>query len=252
MNSKREHLGTLVKNFQPLHDLEYKVVFNLHENTFFQKLVSKEVLEKVRVKPTDYMKSLLFLDYFSRILQNDFLVCDNLERLSKAIRDKERIEEESGKVPNKGDLGASYFSLETVVIETGLYIRESRLKSTKMNLSKNEQIQIRTRYEKEVQVNLKSPKTRSIEPFYEGIGEMVLCQFSDGASSFINGIKSRADLGALIFSDYVMNYLGDERENKKIISKLKSNDYLNASLVAYNLLVEKVSLNKLKDSLEKV
>ena len=44
--NSREHAGELVKNMQNIHDKEWSVVFNLHENTFFQKIVNKEVLEK--------------------------------------------------------------------------------------------------------------------------------------------------------------------------------------------------------------
>ena len=36
----RKYVGKLVKNLQDLHDKEYKVVFSLHENTFFQKMIS--------------------------------------------------------------------------------------------------------------------------------------------------------------------------------------------------------------------
>src|SRR3989344_1474848 len=245
MINQREYLGTLAKNFTSLHNLEYKVVFNLHENIFFQKLVSKEVLEKVRVKPIEYMKSLLFLDYFSRIMQNNFSVCDNLERLSKAIREKEREEEQKSGI-DKGDQGASYFSLETVVLETGLWARESRIKSKSKDLTKTEINQIKARYDKEEKVDLSSPITRKIEPYYEGIGEMILSQISDNMKPYIPGVESRADLGALVFSDYFVKFFDDKKTSSQIYAKLKSKDFLSASIIAYNRLGQEASIDKLK------
>ena len=82
-------VGTLVKNLPELHDVEYKVVYNLHENTFFQKLISEKVLKDVRVRPVDYFKALVFLTYFTGVIEEDYTVCENLVKISKALREEE-------------------------------------------------------------------------------------------------------------------------------------------------------------------
>ena len=45
-------------------------------------------------------KALIFLDYFARVIDNDYSVCDNLENLSKVLRDQERARDE-----DKGEKG---------------------------------------------------------------------------------------------------------------------------------------------------
>lgn len=248
MNEERKHLGTIVKNLEPLHNLEYKVVFNIAENTFFQKLVSKEVLDKVRIRPKDYLKSLLFLDYFSRVVANDYAVCDNLENISKAIRDKEREEEQkTGK--DSGESGASYLSLETAVYETGLWAKERDLTIAKC---KKKQIgaPIKQRYNHDKVVDLKSKDLRELDLFYEGIGEMVVQQLSDKIKKYSLGVSGRADIGALIFTDSVLTYLKDKTLANKILQDLENKKYYEASISALNSLAAEASLDNIKSSLE--
>ena len=237
----REYVGTLVKNLNPLHDLEYKTVFNLHENTFFQKLVSREVLERVRVKPIDYFKALMFLDYFTRIVEKDFAVCDNLERLSKAIRDEERKEG-----IDKGEKGASYLNLETVVFEAGIWAKEKGI--SKKSFGKKEIEEIRKRYQQEKQIGFDA---REPEPFYDGIGEMVCQQVGDKMKPYLIGTRSRADLGAIVFIDSILTFIEDKSVEAAVYSKLESKDYFSASILALKQLIGEASLSKIKSAIEK-
>jgi len=112
------HVGTLLKNLPEQHDIEFKVGFNLHSNTFFQKLVSKELIEKgVRIHTDDFYKGLVFLDYFCGVIENDYRVCDNLVKISKALR---KAEKEKGE-----DKNASYLKLGVVVEEATLCAKEN-------------------------------------------------------------------------------------------------------------------------------
>lgn len=246
MVNEKEHIGTIVKNLTPLHDLEYKVVFNLHENAFFQKLVSKDVLERVRVKPEDYFKALIFLDYFTRVIDNDYSVCDNLENISKALREQERERNE-----DKGEKGPSYLTLETVVFETGIFAKEKRLKAGKKDITKREANEIKKRYSQEEQIDLNSPDSRKLDLFYEAIGEMVSNQISDNIKPYLSGVQSRADLGALVFVDSVFGYVDDKTTMQQANKELAVNNYYSASLIALKTLMKQASISKIKSSIEK-
>jgi hypothetical protein len=249
MSQERKHLGLVIKNLQPLHNLEYKVVFNLHENAFFQKLISKDVLEKVRVRPRDYFKSLMFLDYFSRILNEDYSVCTNLENLSKAIRDNEREEEKKAGLPDKGDTGASYLTLETVVCEAGLFQKEKTINIPK-NKKKQNLAPIKKRYASDSSIDLKSPSLRKLDLFYVGIGELVLQQITPNLQKYSAKVSGRADINALVFVDSVLSYRKNNSNLAEIYKNLDAGDYFSASMLALDLLVAEASLENLKSSLE--
>ena len=243
---ENEHIGIILKNLKPLHNLEYKVVFHLHENTFFQKLISKEVLDKVRIRPEDYFKSLITLDYFSRIIDKDYGVCDNLENLSRILREKEK---ESG--VEDGEKGNSYLSLESAVFEIGAFINEKRLSSKNKEISKKEEGEIRNRYSQGEKVDLSSPNTRKLDNFYEAMGEMVSSQASEKARAYLEKVNSREDIGAIIFSDSVLGVLENESSKKDIYSKLDKGDYCSASISALNALMKESTLEKIGRAIEK-
>lgn len=239
MTSEREHLGALIKNMDCLNDLEYKVVFNLPENIFFQKLVPKEILEKVRVRPEDYLKALLFLDYFSRIILDNYTACNNLENLSRAIRDKEREKEQKEGLPDKWDRGSSYLSLDVVVLESGLCFQERQISEKRKTIDKQK---IKRRYAKEKRFD---PTARKLDPFYEGIGEMVYSKASDRMKKYFGSVSSRAEIGAVIFADSVLACLKDSRVEAEVCKRFDAGDYLEASMIALEHLAKGASLAKL-------
>jgi hypothetical protein len=246
MKELRESVGTLVKNLDNLHETEYKVVFNLHENTFFQKLIPIEVLEKIRVRAIDYFKALLFLGYFSKIIANDYSVCDNLETISKAIRDVER---EKGEY--KGESGASYLNLETVVLEAGVWTKEKQIGSEKNIPARKAIEETKKRYKSEKQIDLNADNTRKIDCFYEGIGEMVCSQVSEKTKPFLEQSSSRADIGALVFADSILTFLRDKQYETAVYNKLANKDYLSASLIALKGLLKEASVSRIESAIKK-
>ena len=216
-------VGTLVKNLPELHDVEYKVGFNLHENTFFQRIVSKELLKKgVRVQPLDYFKALVFLDYFTGIIEDNHKVCDNLVAISKALR---KDEKEAGE-----NRGASYLNLSTVIAETGLYAKE---KQDDLDVDA-----VKSRYNSQPAVDFDSAKKP--DPYYKAMGAMVSALVQ--RKELLENIASRADLGAVVFTDAVLGILKDPNYQSKVNEALAKKDYLNASLIALEGLSKEVSL----------
>lgn len=225
--TSREHAGELVKNLQNLHDKEWDVVFNLHENTFFQKMVKKEVLEKgVRVKPEDYFKALVFLNYFCGTLKNDYTVCDNLVRISKVLREDEKARGEDGK--------ASYLSLEAVVLGSVMVAKERLLENKQTSYTAKEKKEIQERYKTETPVSI----TRKLDPYYEAIGEMVCSLVDKNLKPYLREISRRTDIEALVFTNAVLPLL-NKAESEEVYDSLQKKDYFLASMSAFDILLKK-------------
>ncbi len=230
-----ERIGTLIKNIPTMHETEYEVRFNLHENTFFKKLAPEEILGTVRIKAVDYFKSIVFLSYFSRIIEGNYQICDNLVKISKAVRAEEK---ENGK-----DSGASYLPITAVVLETGLYSQGKNYSREKTN--------IKNRYSSNLStVDLSNP-TRQGEPYYEAIGKMVCDMVSDERKDYFNSVSSRREIEALVFTDCTLNVITDAKCKSKANNLLKKKDYFGASMAAFEGLRKEASLAALQSNLEK-
>lgn len=223
----REHAGELVKNLQNLHNTEYKIVFNLHENTFFQKMVNKEVLEKgVRVKPEDYFKALVFLSYFCGTLENDYTVCDNLVRISKVLREEEKTKGE--------DKGTSYLNLEAIVLGSAMATKERLLKTKQTSYTSKEKKEIQKRYKTETPVSI----TRQLDPYYEAIGEMVCSLVDENLKPYLGELSRRTDIEVLVFANAILPLL-NKAESKQVYDYLQKKDYFSASMNAFDSLLRK-------------
>jgi len=239
MSLERKHLGILIKNLPPLHDLEYRAVFSLHENTFFQKLVAKDVIEKVRIKPVDYFKALVFLDFFSGVIAADYSPCQTLEDLSKLMRIEEKKQaKEEGREPPEEEDSISYLGLKTVVTEAGLWMNERAIKLNTELVNKKLIADIKKRYDQEPVIDFTSPSTRASEPFYEGIGELVVNLASEPMRKYLVNTSRRADIGAIVFSEYVMQFFGDKKYSPQIMALLNAKDYIGATTLSLKQLVK--------------
>lgn len=226
------HLGVLAKNLPALHTIEYKVGFNLHDNTFLQKMIPKDLLEKgVRIIPEDYFRGLVFLSYFSEIMSGDYACCTNLVTLSKALR---KHEKETGV-----DGTASYLHLGAVVVETGLYAKE--------HLGTMPLQDIVTRYEQKMgAVDFAAPTLRAIEPYYLGIGQMLYDLVPGEKQPLLSTIQARADVWALVFTECVLSTF-PHAPYKSAVEELEAkHDYLQASLASINGLQGDVTLDHLE------
>lgn len=229
-----EQIGILLKNMPNLHDIEFKIGFSIHENTFLQKLVSSSNIDKgVRIKSGAFHKGLLFIDYFCTVLDNDFGVCDNLVTISKKFRDAERKKKE--------DKGASYLDFGLVVLEVGLYSKEKG--DSYYAGCKDE---IKTRYMSEPAIDINSDSLRKIEPYYGAIGAMVVDLVSDERKPFLGDARNRLQLNALVFTDCVLGWLKDQNYVQQVKDELQKKEYLQASLTALKALTKEASIEEMK------
>jgi hypothetical protein len=231
------HVGTLMKNLPELHDIEFKVGFNLNENTFFQKLIQKDLLEKgVRVKPVDYFRALGFLSYFTGVIEDDYNVCDNLVTISKKLRE---VEKKAGL-----DGEYAYVKLGTVVMEAGLCAQERGNEHYSDPLTIEA---IRSRFENQGPiVDFGSENLRKADPYYIAMGHKVYDTVSEERREFLEGVSSRGDLIALIFSDCIMGVLDDKNYISNINQTLSGKNYFGASAAAMEGLRKEASLPKLE------
>lgn len=235
-------IGTLIKNSPDLHNLEYEVGINLHTTTFFQKTVSKKVLDKgIRVKPVDYLKALVFLDYFTSVIEDDCRICDNIIEISKVLRKEPKdtdVKEDMSEDP-------SYLSLDTIVADAGLCAKEKGddYYSIEPNI-KN----VRERYEslKET-VDFKSGSIRKADLYYEAIGQMICDLVEEKTKPQLKEANSRIEVGAIVFTDSIMNILKDTNYRSKVNKMLEDKEYFEASLTALDGLSKEISIENMQD-----
>lgn len=247
MKSKQNlvtRVGTLIKNLSALHDLEYEVGVNLHTTTFFQKLVSKEVLEKgVRVKPLDYFKALVFLDYFTSVIEDDYRLCDNLLTISKILRKDEKEKD----VKDMGE-DSSYLSINTIVADAGLCAKEKgkNYYSKESNIKK-----IRKRYDSQKDtIDFSSDSLRRADPYYEALGQMVCDLVGKEMEEQLRNVTSRVELGAVVFTDQILSVLKDSTYKSRVNETLSKKDYLEASLTALDGSSKEISLSQIESYLK--
>ncbi|MBU0666025.1 MAG: hypothetical protein ABIC91_03630 [Nanoarchaeota archaeon] len=229
-----QNIATILKNSPNNYNEEYKVGFTIQENTFFQKLVLKKILDNgVRVKPVDYSKALIVLSYFAGILEDDNKICENLVRASKALKAKEK---EAG-TNNR----SHYLKLEAVVIECGLRGRE---KNTNYQ-DKTTFDEVNKRFEKYgPKIDSKNDDFRKPDFYYEGIASKIIDITRDEYHSFLTSVSNRSELSAVIFADAIFQTRPDDKEESLVKNKFSNKDYLNASIEALNHLKKNSSVEE--------
>ena len=226
-NDLETEAGRFMKSLSSLHDIEHKLRYHLHETTFFQKVVPKEILEKgVRIKPKDYFKGLAFVSYYCNIIEGNSTLCDSLVDISKKLREKEK---QSGL-----DGGASYLSLKSVMLE-------AVLESAETNKSN-----IKSRYD---QAYSKIKKADDAGPFYIAMGTMLLDTLNDKRKPIVSDISALVDYHAIIFTDEILSELKNPTEIKRIETFIKKKNYLEASIAAMNAMTDVATRDKLLEQL---
>ncbi|MBM3199856.1 hypothetical protein FJZ53_02875 [Candidatus Woesearchaeota archaeon] len=231
------NLGALVKNFSNLHSIEPDSMLDLNTTTFLQKLVSKDVIDAgVRVKPKDYLKSLVLLEYFSGIIEGDYMACKNLAKISEKIR-KIEDEEDTSVDPHERD---SYLTLPVVIAEAALCANEKEdTYSDNASLKK-----IKVRYQNhDMKIDLHSPKSKKPEPYYDMIGQMVLDVTSKSVEHYLEKVSSRAELSSLIFTGHALDMIKSDSQKSKVKTALEKKDYFSASLEALKGIMKDITIS---------
>ena len=235
MNIKKEitnHIGTLLKNSEELHDLEWNITFNIHLNTFLKKLIPKELLGSstgARINSDDFCKGLIFLDYFCNILDDNYQVRDNLIIISKKLRE---IEKDSDV-----DKELSYLPLDVMVGEAGLYAKERK--------DPYSYDTIKERYDSRKRIDFSSRSLKKADLYYDALGLLVHDLVGDERKGLLRDIESTSELGAIIFSDCVLGYIKDSKSKSEVNEVLKNKKYLKASLTALDSLIKESSKDEL-------
>ncbi len=237
-----ERLGVVAKNLPRIHDVEYKITFSMYMNTFFQKMISKPLLEKgVRIDPEEYFRGLVVVDYFTAMLENSYDVCNHLVTLSKKLRDIEREDDK--------DVKLSYLGLELVV---GIMALAAKSNPEDCYTKKANVEKIRKRYERETGVDFASGTLRQGEPYYEGIGLMLYDMVSDERKEHFMHVTSRPELEALIFTDVVLQYLENPGNISRVEEELAKHNYFQASLYAMDAVRNETTAEKITSLVSKV
>ena len=248
-------IGTLVKNLPDLHEREFKQGLTIDQNTVLQKFVSEDLLTvKVQVKHSDgavlphtgirvesenYLKAMVFLQYFTNVLEEDTGICSNLIELAIRIR-----EQDSAKAEEYSK--SSSLSLSSVVIEAGLYSKQRIAQGTNETTPEK----IIKRYKTKNMYVLEGAVRRS-DPYYQEIGRRFIDMVDPKRRKYFEKINSRLDIQATIFTDCVLSVI-DDNSIKKIIEEQLSEDKVRASMTALYALRNYANIEKLKQSLMEV
>ncbi len=240
--SLTDRIGTIVKNLPNLHNTEYTAGINLHTTTLFQKMISKGVLEKeLRIKSVDYCKALIFLNYFTEVLENNYTSCDNLSTISKVLR--EGNEEELADSEIDPQEMPWYLGIRTVVAEVALSAKEKG----KEHYSKTEKDNIEKRYnERNHYVDFSSQSIKKSEPYYKAIGQMLLDIAGKDAEKHLENTSSKVELEAIIFTSIISGILKDASCKSKVDDELQKKNYLCASILAIESLSQEISQSTLQ------
>jgi hypothetical protein len=221
-------LGHLLKNVENMNDKEYRHGFQMQTNTFRQKLVPISIIENdLQVKPDDYLKSLLFLDYAVNVVFEKDRLIYNLSELQKVMPRASSYSERR------------IIEMPMVIMETGLAAEEVRGLLKKANVSK-----MKGRYERGNTTPGKSA-CKKPDPYYLGVATMVYDMVSDRSKAELLRVRGRNDLKALLFADTIMLYLESPSSRTKILKSLKT-DFFDASIVALAELQKEASVEGLK------
>ncbi len=221
------HLGSMLKNMPELHDREYKVGLNLDENTFFQKLVSEELLVKgVRVEAANYFRGLLFLDYLTGVIEDDYEICDKLVKTSKKLRKAEKELDQQHRE-------ASYMQLGAVIMAVGQLTKE-----------RDYDVQaIKQRYDaKKADVDL----AREADPYYSALALRVYDLVDEKRAVLLEKVTSRTELQAVVFTDCALEMLETPEYRDGVNDSLHAKDYFTATIIALKGLNEEVTEEKLE------
>lgn len=247
---RARNVGTLLKNFSSKHTREYAQGLTLDENTILQKLVSEGILTArinmkhkdgktrthtgIRVESESYLKALIFLDYYSTVVDESMSACNYLITLAIKLRE---LSQESGNL-------VLDLNLETVVLEVGLVAQQRYSESPNSSQPDN----IAQRY---IHNNafIGNAHLRKIEPYYQAIGLRVVEMLSPERRQYFDGVANRSDLEAVIFTDCVLGVLKNQQTIDLIKQDIPENK-LKASITALDAIRKEATLERLRTAIK--
>lgn len=210
-------LGAMLRCAPAEDPFEYRFMFDLAANTFLQKLVPKALMDrKLNLSPRGLFKSLLFLDFFTRVAAGDGGVLDNLLTIYRTVLKREK------KYP---------ITLELIVTEVALYSKEKGVSCHPGDA-----------WPRFSGCPTCSCDAADLDPYYEGIGFMLLDQLEMKEAA--DGVRSRMDYRAAVFADAVVSLMPSQRG--PALLAIGKGRFLDAALDAFRAFSESVGVGDLK------
>jgi hypothetical protein len=224
-NEVIQKIGYFLRNVANEHNKEYVHGYQMHHNTIMQKLIPTSIIETdLEISEDNYFKSLLFLDYMTNIISADNKIMENLSKIQKYIP-------RTDKMP---------ITLDLIVLETGLHMKEDEHLLDKEAVSK-----IQERYTKRNQKPNASLSDKKPDQYYQGVAKMICDIVSDENKQELLRVEGKNDLRALIFTDSILSYLKGSESRTKGIKSLKT-DFLTSSITTLQELGKEVSVKELE------
>ncbi|MEW6365334.1 MAG: hypothetical protein AB1714_11960 [Acidobacteriota bacterium] len=206
-------LGAMLKCADREDEFEYKFMFDLTANAFLQKLIPKRIMDhKLNLAAEGLFRSLVVLDFFTGVVAGDDRLIDNLRVIYKTLLKGET------KTP----------------IRTGLIVAEIGLLSSESG-AVSDAGSIRKRFGG---CKKCCCDPNSVDPFYEGMGFMLLSQLT--ITEAAAEVASKADYKAAVFTDALLAEMPSP--GGAIVKLLRSAAFLDAALQALRALSSQITI----------
>ncbi len=230
-------VGYLLQNLEPESSKDYAINFDPVESLFLNKLISQEVLDRrIIIDAGDFWRGLVFLDYMTTIVLNDYRLLDEMYDVAKELEQRDQDLDPDLKIIVQY-AAMHYVSHAGMDMVRGRQGRASRERYRRKNKS----------YEPEYVI------LRKISPVYEALGAKVLDLPQE------QRIKDRLpemlylyDIKAAIFTDCIFEHLQDDGIKQQVMEKFQSGDYYKASLLAITGLGKEVSSSTISDYIDRL
>ncbi len=204
-DDQARRLGAMLKCAEVGDEFEYRFMFDLTANTFLQKLIPKNVMDrKLNLAPGEFFRSLLVLSFAATVFDSGKKLLDNVEVISKELLKLNR----------------------KATLPLGLIVTEIALHAAEHDVLDQER-ECRKRFER-LDNRRCACDAAAIDPYYEAVGFMLGEQLAmkDGAAR----AGSKGQYQAAVFADAFMPQMKKGADG--VAARLLKGDYWEASIQA--------------------
>jgi hypothetical protein len=223
-------IGYLLQNMENESSKQFRINFDPVENLFLNKLVNEDVFEhRVNLKAQDFFKGIVFLDYLSTIILDDFDVIDEVDQIARELEHRDKyLDPDLGLVAKIGAMHYLSQAGRRLIRQRGTEAALERYQSKNKN------------YEPEYVI------LRKISPAYEALGAMVhgLVQTPE-IQEQLPYMTYLYDIKAALFTDTVLCILTEEPQKQAVLSAVSKGKYYEASILAITSLSKEVTVDTL-------
>jgi len=226
-------LGYVLQHLEPESQKDYAMNFDPVQNIFLDKLVSQTVLEKrIIIDGNDFFKGIIFLDYFTSVVCNDYGILDELYDIAKQLEQMDQF------LDPDLNLIARYAGMHYLYHEGRKLTATTRGPRTRFN-----------RRNKTVEVSY--PNLKKVSPTYEAAARIALDLVDNEAIQHrLANLTHLSEIKAAIFTDALVGCLSNQNAIAGIMHKVAEGEYFQASMLAIDSMSHGVSRTSIQEYIQ--